>query len=218
MLPRFFKPDVVIANHAESGESLGSFLGEKRWEKVMSLLKPGDTVIMQMGHNDEKDKGPNEGAYGSYTTNLKRIVADTRSKGATPIIIDPMERRNFDGSKIKPSHGDYPDAVRKVAQEEKVAFIDLTAISVKFYETLGSDKAYLAFAGTGLKRDATHHDNYGAYELAKIILTGIRDDKLDLAKSIVDDFTSFDPTKPDDVDTFTMPTGPSRVTLVPLGS
>jgi hypothetical protein len=115
-----------------------------------------------------------------------------------------------------------------VAKENQVAFVDLTALSVTFYETLGPDKAYLAFAGNGLQRDATHHDNYGAYELAKCIVQGIKDNKLDLAKHIVDDFTGFDPAHPDPVDTFVMPpirapgaapdTGPQSNNQPPLGS
>jgi hypothetical protein len=161
-----------------------------------------------MGHNDEKERGEGVGALTTYKADLKRFVADTRAKGATPIIVSPMERRNFTGDKIKLSHGDYPEAVRQVAKEDHVAFVDLTALSITFYETLGPDKAYLAFAGNGPQRDATHHDNYGAYELAKCIVQGIRDNKLDLSKSIVDDFKGFDPAKPDNVDTFTMPTGP----------
>jgi lysophospholipase L1-like esterase len=222
MLPRFFKPDVVIANHGESGESLQGFLGEKRWDKVMSLLKPGDYVIVQMGHNDEKERNGHS-AKTTYTADLKRFVADTRSKGATPIIVSPMERRSFTGNKANETHqseayGDVPEAVRQVAKEDKVAMVDLSRLSMKFYEALGPEKAYLAFAGSGPQRDATHHDNYGAYELAKCIVQGIKDNKLDLAKSIVSDFKDFDPSKPDNVDTFTMPTGPSRVTATPLGS
>jgi lysophospholipase L1-like esterase len=218
MLTRFFKPDVVIANHAESGESLRDFINEKRWPKVLSTMKAGDYMIVQMGHNDEKDKAPGAGAMTSYKTFLKQFVADTRAKGATPIIVSPMERRNFKDGKITPSHGEYPDAVRQVAREDHVAFIDLTNLSVTLWETLGPEKAALAFAGSGDRRDTTHQDNYGAYELAKCIAQGIKDNNLDLAKSIVDDFKGFDPAKPDNVDTFTMPTGPSRVTATPLGS
>lgn len=222
MLTRFFKPDVVIANHGESGESLRGFLGERRWEKVMSLLKPGDYVIVQMGHNDEKERGEGVGAMTTYKADLKRFVADTRSKGATPIIVSPMERRSFDGTKARQTHvsqyGDVPEAVRQLAREDNVACIDLSRLSMVFYEALGPEKAPLAFAGQGERRDATHHDNYGAYELAKMITQGIKDNKLDLAKSIVDDFKDFDPAKPDDVESFTMPVGPSRVTDQPLGS
>jgi hypothetical protein len=130
-----------------------------------------------------------------------------------------MERRSFDAQGMaKQTHGLYPQAYREVAQEDKVAFIDLTAASALFYNALGQEKAYLAFAGTGTNRDATHHDNYGAYELAKIVTQGIRDNKLDLAKSIVADFQGFDPSKPDPVDTFYIPAGTSRNNQTPLGN
>lgn len=217
-LTRFLKPTVVVANHGESGESLRGFLGEKRWAKVMSQLKPTDYVIVQMGHNDSKERGEGVGAFTTYKSDLKRFVADTRSKGATPIIVTPMERRGFNGTKVKPSHGDYPDAIRQLAVEDNVALIDLNAMSVQFYEALGPDKAYLAFAGNGENRDATHHNNYGAYELAKCIIKGIKASKLDLAKSIVDDYLDFDPSNPDRVDSFIMSMGPSGVSAVPLGN
>jgi lysophospholipase L1-like esterase len=219
MLPRFFNSEIVVANHGESGESLRGFLGEKRWDKVLSLMKKGDYMIVQMGHNDEKETGAGVGALTTFKTDLKRFVADTRAKGATPIIVDPMERRSFDeAGKAKLTHGDYPLAFRQVAKEDNVAFVDLTAQSAIFYNALGADKAYLAFAGTGTQRDATHHDNYGAYELAKIVVQGIRDNKLDLAKYIVDDFKGFDPTKPDPVDKLFIPNGNSTFNLTPLGS
>lgn len=218
MLTRFFKPDVVIANHGESGESLRGFLSEKRWAKIMSLLKPGDYVVVQMGHNDSKERGEGVGAFTTYKADLKRFVADTRIKGATPILVTPMERRGFNGSKAKLSHGDYPEAIRQLAKEDNVAWIDLNAMSIQFYEALGPDKAHLAFAGNEDKRDATHHNNYGAYELAKCIVNGIKANSLDLAKSIVDDYKDFDPSNPDNVDSFMMSTGPSRVRAVPLGN
>ncbi len=58
MLPRFFKPGVAVANHAESGESLKSFIGEKRLDKIFSTIKAGDYLFIQFGHNDQKDKSP----------------------------------------------------------------------------------------------------------------------------------------------------------------
>src|ERR1700722_8703397 len=59
MLTRFFTPEIVIANHGESGETTSSFFGERRWPKLMSVIKPGDYLLIQFAHNDEKDKGPN---------------------------------------------------------------------------------------------------------------------------------------------------------------
>jgi len=159
MLPRFFKPKVAIANHGESGESLRGFLGENRWAKLLTTLRPGDYVLIQMGHNDQKETGAGIGAFTSYRTDLKRFVADTRQHGATPVLITPMHRLTFGAEgKIVNSLGDYPEAVRQTAREENAALIDLNAMSELFYEALGPADAHLAFAGT----DTTHHDSYGS--------------------------------------------------------
>jgi len=120
MLTDFFKPEVAIANHGESGESLRGFLGENRWAKLLSVIKPGDYVLIQMGHNDQKETGEGIGAFTSYKTDLKRFVADTRKHGATPVVVTPMNRQTFDDAgKITNSLGDYPEAVRQVAREEQ---------------------------------------------------------------------------------------------------
>jgi lysophospholipase L1-like esterase len=221
MLTRFLKPDVAVANHAESGETLKSFITGLRLAKVLSQMKKGDYLFIQFGHNDSKASWPQTyvEAGSTYKAYLKAFIAEARLRGATPVLVDPMQRRQFDANgKIRNSHGNYPDAVREVAKEEGVAFIDLTAMSVAFYEALGPDRAYLAFAGSGPNRDATHHDNYGAYELAKCIVQGIRDNKLDLARFIVDDFAGFDPAKPDPVESFSLPASPGRMTEAPRGN
>src|SRR5690606_18081377 len=79
MIPRFFRPGVAIANHAESGLSLGSFIGISLLEKVLSVIKPGDYVFVEFGHNDEKEKGPNDGPYKSYTERLKIFSREVRA-------------------------------------------------------------------------------------------------------------------------------------------
>ncbi len=179
MLTRFFKPDVAIANHGESGESLKGFLGERRLAKLMSVIKPGDYLFIQMGHNDQKERGEGVGAFTTYKADLKRFIAEARSHGATPVLITSMNRLTFDDAgKITNSLGDYPEAVRQTAAEEKVALIDLNAMSKPFYEALGPMEAHKAFAG----KDTTHHSDYGSYELAKCIVEGIRQAKLPIAK------------------------------------
>ncbi len=217
MLPRFFKPQVAVANHAESGETMKSFLTELRFDKVMSLIKKGDYLIMQFGHNDSKANWPQTyvEANTTYKSYLKTFIAEARRRGVTPIIVNPMQRHNFDGAKVRNSHGDYPEAVRQVAKEEGVAFIDLTAMSITFMEALGPEKSLVAQSGG---RDATHHSAYGAYELAKCIVQGIKDNKLDLAKYIVDDFGTFDPAHPDDPAKFDVPVSPGRATQAPRGT
>ncbi len=205
MLPRFFKPEIAVANHAESGETIASSLHAQRFDKVFSLIKPGDYLLVQFGHNDQKDKHPD--ALATYTENLKKIVAETRAKGATPVLITSMERK---GGLTHDTLAGYPDAVKAVAASEKCALIDLHAMSRVFYQALGSDLAK-AF------QDGTHHNNYGSYELAQCILLGIQQDQLPLAKFIVDGF-HFDPAHPDPVATFTMPASPTYSAEKPLGN
>jgi lysophospholipase L1-like esterase len=221
MLPRFLKSNVAVANHAESGETLKSFITELRLDKLLSQMKKGDYLIMQFGHNDEKASWPQTyvEANTTYKAYLRVFIAEARRRGAIPVLCSPVQRRNFDANgKIRNSHGDYPAAVRDVAKEENVAFIDLAALSATLYEALGPQKAPLAFSGNGPTRDATHHNNYGSYELAKCVVQGLRDNHLDLAKYIVDDFAGFDPAHPDDVDTWSIPASPGRTSVAPRGN
>ena len=206
MLPRFFQPEIAVANYAESGESIKSSLGAKRFDKVFSLMNKGDYLFVQFGHNDMKDKATN--ALATYKTNLKKIVARTRELGGTPVLVTSMERKS--GVEQDTLAG-YPQTVRDVAQEENCALIDLNVMSRIFYRALREniDKAF---------QDGTHHNNYGSYELAKCVVLGIRENKLPLAKSIAAEFGDFDPAKPDDVSKFEMPASPTVSKDKPLGN
>jgi lysophospholipase L1-like esterase len=218
MLPRFLA-GVAVANHAESGETMKSFLSGLRLAKILSQIKAGDWLFIQFGHNDEKRQWPQTyvEAHTTYKAYLKAFIAEARLRGATPVLVTPMQRRNFDEhGKIKNTHGDYPEAMREVAAEEKVALIDLERMSVAFYETLGPARAPLAFSAGG--QDATHHNNYGAYELAKCVVQGIRDAGLPLAQFITGDFEGFDPARPDAPETFALPASPLRSNLAPRGN
>ena len=201
MLPRFFGADVVIANHAESGESLKSFVTELRLDKLLSTLKPGDWVMIQFGHNDQKVQWPQTYAEAAttYRAWLRTYIAEIRRRGATPILVTSPERRNFDAAgHIVPTLGDYPDAVRAIAREDSVALIDLNPMSIRFYEALGPEVSPRAFADEG--RDKTHHNEYGAYALARMVVEGLRaaDPRLTagLVKHLAADAGSFDPSHP----------------------
>ena len=206
MLPRFFKPDIAIANHAESGETIASSWSAHRFDKVFSLMKPGDWLFLQFGHNDMKSRATN--ALELYQSNLKRAVVETRAKGGTPVLVTSMERQ---GGVEAPTLMGYPDAMREVAKEEHCALIDLNAMSVVFYRALGTNVGR-AF------QDPTHHNSYGSYELAQCVVEGIRRTKLPLAKFIADDFKDFDPAHPDPVDRFQMPASPQHTEVKPLGN
>jgi len=213
MLPRFFKPDVAVANHARSGATLKSFLTEFRLDKVLSTLASGDWLMIQFGHNDQKKERPQTyvEAATTYRSYLRAYIAEARRRGAIPVLVTSPERRNFDErGKIVDSLEGYPEAVRAVAREDSVALIDLNAMSKTFYEALGPGKAPLAFRDEG--RDKTHHSDYGAYELARIIVTGIRSALPalvgDLAGHLAPDVPMFDPRNPDSPEHFNLLDGP----------
>jgi lysophospholipase L1-like esterase len=214
MLPRFFKPDVAVANHAESGEAIASSLGARRFDKIWSQMKKGDYLFVQFGHNDMKSKAPD--ALQVYQDDFGKVVDKARSLGGIPVLCTPVSRHSFgaDG-KISNSFGGYPDAIRAVAAEKNVPLIDLQKMTASFYEALGPEASHGAFA---TMKEGTHHNDYGSYEVAKCVLLGIQQKKLDLAQSITDDFTGFDPAHPDAMDAFTLPknSGPNGPT--PLGN
>jgi lysophospholipase L1-like esterase len=213
MLTRFFGPEIAVANHGESGESLRSFVGERRLAKLDTVMKSGDWLLIQMGHNDQKEKGEGVGAFTTYKESLKKMIADARAHGVLPVLVTPMNRMTFDAAgKITNSLGDYPEAVRQAGAEEKVPVIDLNAMSKVLYEAIGPKDAPKAFADG----DTTHHSNYGSYELARCIVQGIRDAHQGLEKYLAADAGTFDPAHPDTK--FEVPAEPRGTVLKPYGN
>jgi lysophospholipase L1-like esterase len=223
MIPRFFKPGVAIADHAESGLTLASFKGSHRLDKVLSLAKPGDYLFIEFGHNDQKERGPNAGAWKAYTESFKYYIAQAKAKGMIPVVVTSTSRRAFSDTtgKVVNTLGEFPAAARKVAQDEGVAMIDVNAMTADFYNALGKDQSAKALVhypgntwpGQGDKplADNTHFNPYGAYEIAKMVIEGIRSNHLGLEKFLVDT-PHFDPAHPDDVNTFSIPlSAPSPV-------
>lgn len=228
MIPRFFKPGVAIANHAESGLTLGSFIGSKRLTKVISVMKPGDYLFVEFGHNDQKDRGVNDGAYKSYTERLKIFIAETKKKGGIPVIVTSTSRRSFDSTgKVQNTLGDFPEAARKVAKDENVALIDLNAMTAQLFNALGEEQSkkalvhYPANSYPGQDKplaDNTHFNPYGAYEIAQCVILGIQDQKLGLIKFLVDDLPKFNPSKPDDPSVWKWPESPRSSLVKPDGN
>ena len=172
-------------------------------------------MLIQYGHNDEKERGEGVGAFTTYKASLKRFTQAAKAKGATVVLINPMHRRTFDSNgKITNSHGDYPEAVRQASKEESVALIDLTEQSRYLYEALGKEGSGVLFK----EGDGTHHNSFGAYQIAKIIVQSIRDQRLPLAKYVTTDWKAFDPSKPDNATAFGIPPSPTVLQMKPLGN
>ena len=211
MIPRFFNSEVSIANYAESGESANTFIAAGRLKKALSQMKAGDYVFMEFGHNDQKQKGPGKGAYYSFMTSLKTFIDEARARGAHPVLVTPTMRRSFDDKgRIRDTHEDYPEAMRWLAAKENVPLIDLNEMTRTLYEALGVDNSKRAFVhypmGTypGQDRelaDNTHFNPYGAYEIAKCVIEGMKKAVPELAIRLKP-APAFNPAQPDDVNTF----------------
>lgn len=207
MFPVFLKPEIVVANFAESGETLKSFVSEKRFDKVASLIKPGDFIFMEFAHNDQKPGGGHVEPYSTYDEYLMKFVKLARENDATPVFVTSTNRRAFDDEdEIINTLEDYPDAMRKLARKEGVLLIDLNSMSKSLYEALGvegSKKAFVHYdAGTfpGQEKplaDNTHFSTYGAWQLAKCIIEGIRTSDSELKNYLKDDCEPYDPKQPD---------------------
>jgi pectinesterase len=159
---------IRVDNHAVNGRSSKSFIGEGRWKQVLDKLQPGDYVVIQFGHNDEKPgetRHTDPGSTFDYT--LAKYVRETREKGGIPVLMNPVVRRNFaqkqvaatgddeslrnttfkdganvqEGDSLVDTHGLYAVAPRDVAQRMNCLFVDANKITHDLEQSLGVEKS-----------------------------------------------------------------------------
>jgi lysophospholipase L1-like esterase len=225
ILPYFFVPkEVVIANYAESGETLKAFEDRHRIDKIWNKIKPGDYLFIQFGHNDQK---AGNSTKSGYRKRLKEWIQKAKQLGVIPVLVTSMNRRVFDeNNKIVNTLDDFPDAMREIAKEENVFLIDLNAMSKTLFEAMGpenSKKAFVYYPANSYPNqptalaDDTHFNTYGAYELAKCIVKSIVEQKL-LLRKFVSNYKGFDVNKPDAIETFHWPESIFMEALKPDGN
>jgi lysophospholipase L1-like esterase len=200
VLPLFFNSDVIIDNRAVNGRSTRSFIDEKKWEAIYTVLKPGDYVFIQFSHNDEKiaDSTRYTNPHTTYRHNLIRFVNESREKGAIPVLFTSIARRNFnENGVLVGTHGDYPLETRLVAQELKVPFVDLEYYSELLEASYGPEKSkalHLHFKPAEIsyypegKSDDTHLSKKGALAIAGLAIDQIKllnDNSLDKLKKAI---------------------------------
>jgi len=227
MLPLFFNSGISIANHAESGETIRSFVGERRLVKIMSTIQPGDYLFVQFAHNDQKPGKGYVPAATEYKDLLKSYITQARAYGATPILVTSMNRRTFDTEgHITQTLGDYPATIREIAAEEHVALIDLNAMSKTLYEAMGDEGTLHAFVHypantfpgqTEELKDDTHFNSYGAYELVRCIVQSLRNQKSPLAAYLRKGIEDFNPAHPDSFTALHLPQSPLISAKTPYG-
>lgn len=200
VLPTMLDNEVTIRNFAKRGRSSKSFIQEGRLNSILNSIQKGDYLFIQFGHNDEKVNYPKlftdpDTTYKSY---LKQYIDGARKKGAIPVLITPVQRFSFssDGRALD-THGRYPAAMKALAKEQNVPVIDLASKSKTLYQQLGAVKTKKLFlwlkAGEypnypqGVK-DPTHFQEYGAAQIAKLVIEGIEEQHLPIENHILPKF------------------------------
>lgn len=183
-LPKYVREGVSVHNHALSGCSTRSFLEEGLWDPVEKALSAGDLLLIQFGHNDEKDDERHTDPDTSYPENLWRFCREALAKGAHPILLTPVSRRFFvGGGFLLYTHGEYPLAVRKLAAEKQIPLIDLKRASRELYRSLGEEKTAELFVRLAPGEnpdfpdghdDKTHFNAFGADRICALVVQAMR--------------------------------------------
>lgn len=192
-LPAHFDPEKInVVNRAIGGLSSRTFLTQGHWDRVLTLLKPGDLVVMQFGHNDNGPLNDDSRARGtikgtgdeaqtivnlltgqretvhSYGWYLRQYIREARANGAEPIVCSPVPRKKWAAGKIVRNQGNYGEWAETIAREESVPFIDLGELIAARYDELGLEKVDALFGDAH-----THTSLAGAKLNAEIVAAAL---------------------------------------------
>ncbi len=184
---------INVDNRAIGGRSSRSYIMEDQWAETLAFVKPGDIILFQWGHNDDgplddpaRARGTLHGVgeetkeienpilkihetvhtYGWY---LRKYVAETKAKGAIPILCSPIPRKTWKDGKVVRNAANYGGWARQVAEQEQVGFIDLNEIIARKYDAMGEEKVEGMFADPH-----THTSRVGAELNAQCVVAGLK--------------------------------------------
>ncbi|WP_413789598.1 rhamnogalacturonan acetylesterase [Metabacillus rhizosphaerae] len=190
----FFNEKIIVFNEALGGRSSNSFIEEGRLRTILEHIQPNDYLFIQFGHNDQKFYGTEP--YSTYQYYLSQYITGAREKGAHPILLTSVHRRKFDkNGKLENTLGEYPLAMIQLAERKDVPLIDLWSKTKSLYEALGEEESRKLFTmflpnkhpnyPDGIE-DNTHFCEAGAYEIAKLVIEGIKELELSIGSYITD--------------------------------
>ncbi|MBR6185676.1 MAG: rhamnogalacturonan acetylesterase [Clostridia bacterium] len=179
-LPKYVRDGVTVKNYALSGRSSRSFWEEGLFKPIENEIGPGDLLLIQFGHNDEKDDERHTDPDSTFPAQLKRYCDFARSKGAQPVLLTPVSRRFFvGGGSMLYTHGEYPRAIRKLAKEQGIPLCDLKRDSRELYLRLGEEKTAELFVRLAPGEhpdfpdghdDKTHFNAFGAETICRLVV------------------------------------------------
>ncbi|MFJ5762465.1 rhamnogalacturonan acetylesterase [Neobacillus sp. NPDC093182] len=188
----YFKENVKIDNRAINGRSTKSFINEGHLAEIEKSMQPGDYLIIQFGHNDQKIEDPERGThpYGDYQENLYQYIQAAFQKNAYPLLLTSVTRRKFEDDKIdNMSVGDYPQAMIQFAEKYHVPVLDIHKITTELMGKIGNEesKKYYLHLPRGQSEnypegiiDNTHFNEEGAKKVAQLIIEAIQQSDLPL--------------------------------------
>ncbi len=138
-LNQYCKPEVKVENKASSGRSSKSFIDEGKFKAFADKMQKGDYLIIQFGHNDQKQDDPKRytDPANTFSEHLMVYINAAREKEVTPVLATSIARRQFKDGQLRQSLGGYPDAIRKLAKEQNLALVDLNQITMTEFQKLG---------------------------------------------------------------------------------
>ncbi|MGK6320018.1 rhamnogalacturonan acetylesterase [Sphingomonas sp. DT-204] len=187
-------PDIAVVNKGRGGRSTRTFLSEGLWSALLAEVRPGDTVLIQFGHNDEDltKLYRHTDANGEYRANLERFVRDVRARQGDPVLVTPVARHAFRDGHIRATHGDYAKAVIAAARATGTPLVDLDADSRAFFDRQGeatSARYFMIYTPADhIARfpeghtDTTHLNELGARATARIVANALARLKLPVSR------------------------------------
>lgn len=163
-----------VVNRAVPGASTRTFAAD-HWPAVRGRLRPGDTVLIQFGHNDAStDARKHTSPFGDYALLLRSFVKQAQVAQARPILLTPIPRFKFDHGRLVDTHGDYPTAVERIASEEEVAWVDLNRQIARALTSVGERQAQAWYMLQHDGKDNVHLSQHGAQMVGRIVVDELR--------------------------------------------
>ena len=194
---RFVSDRVLVDNRSIGGRSSRSFINQGRLDEVLRLVRPGDYVYVQFGHNDATYTVPDRYTPPEdFREYLRTYIEGTRQRGGEAIVVTPVSRRDFDADtgRFRVSFPEYVEAARSIADELDAPLVDLSASSREFLDEIGPEGAREVFlhaeAGVYPNRpngveDDTHFQEYGAIQMARLVALGTAELGLRISAHII---------------------------------
>ncbi|WP_100407312.1 rhamnogalacturonan acetylesterase [Bacillus solitudinis] len=176
-IEKYFSEDIKFFNHAIGGRSSKTFVKEDRLNNLLQLLNENDYLLLQMGHNDATPSRPERYTepFTTYKEYLKMYIDGAKQRQAIPILITPVGRLHYKDGQFVNDFQDYCMAMKEVALEESIQLIDLMAMSLDYYSTIGYDHALELFMISVKGEDITHFTKKGADHVAKLVSKGMKE-------------------------------------------